>query len=100
MKLTKTWLSYIVWGLFSIIFFANIGISAIEIYIKNEMSDFWMPMIVLYGGTIVGIICIVGIFKLVEKYILPKIKKEETDEVYKHSLTIGKPHIYNIITKS
>ena len=79
MKLTKTWLSYIVWGLFSIIFFANIGISAIEIYIKNEMSDFWMPMIVLYGGTIVGIICIVGIFKLVEKYILPKIKKEETE---------------------
>ena len=79
MKLTKTWLSYIVWGLFSIIFFANIGISAIEIYMKNEMSDFWMPMIVLYGGTIGGIVCIVGIFKLVEKYVLPKLKNEETE---------------------
>ena len=76
MKLTKTWLSYIVWGFFSIIFFTNIGIAAIEIYIKNEMPDFWMPMLVLYGGTIVGIILLIGLYKLFEKYVLPKMSDE------------------------
>ena len=45
MKLTKTWLSYIVWGLFSIIFFADIGIAAIEIYQKGDMQDFLIPVV-------------------------------------------------------
>ena len=76
MKLTKTWLSYIVWGFFSVIFFTNIGIAAIEIYIKNEMSDFLMPMLILYGGTIVGLLLFIGLYKLFEKYVLPKMSDE------------------------
>ncbi len=78
MKLTKTWLSYIVWGFFSIIFFTNIGIAAIEIYIKNEMNDFLMPMLIMYGGTILGILLLIGLYKLYEKFILPKITEGET----------------------
>ena len=78
MKLTKTWLSYIVWGFFSIIFFTNIGIAAIEIYIKNEMTDFLMPMLVLYGGTMAGIILLISLYKLFEKYVLPKMSGESS----------------------
>ncbi len=76
MKLTKTWLSYIIWGIFSIIFFTNIGIAAIEIGIQNETTDFLMPMVILYGGTIVGILAFIGVYKLIEKYVLPKMKSD------------------------
>ena len=76
MKLTKTWLSYIIWGIFSIILFTNIGIAAIEIGIKNETTDFFMPMVILYGGTIVGILAFIGVYKLIEKYVLPKMKSD------------------------
>lgn len=76
MKLTKTWLSYIIWGIFSIIFFTNIGIAAIEIGIQNETTDFLMPMIILYGGTIVGLLAVIGVYKLIEKFMLPKIKAD------------------------
>lgn len=76
MKLTKTWLSYIIWGIFSIIFFTNIGIAAIEIGIQNESTDFLMPIIILYGGTIAGILIFVGAYKLIEKYMLPKMKSD------------------------
>ena len=83
MKLTKTWLSYIIWGIFSIIFFTNIGIAAIEIGIQNETTDFLMPMAILYGGTIVGILAFIGIYKLIEKYMLPKMKSEGEPPVLK-----------------
>lgn len=76
MKLTKTWLSYIIWGLFSIIFFTNIGIAAIEIGVQYETNNFLMPMAVLYGGTIVGILLLIGVYKLIEKFVLPKIKSD------------------------
>ncbi len=76
MKLTKTWLSYIIWGIFSIIFFTNIGIAAIEIGIQNETTDFFIPIIILYGGTIVGILAFIGVYKLIEKYVLPKMKSD------------------------
>ena len=76
MKLTKTWLSYIIWGLFSIVFFTNIGIAAIEIHQTNNMSDFLIPMIIMYGGTIAGIGIIFGIYKLVEKFVLAKMKSD------------------------
>ena len=62
MKLTKTWLSYIIWGLFSIVFFTNIGIAAIEIHQKNNMSDFLIPMVIMYGGTIAGIGIVFGVY--------------------------------------
>ena len=83
MKLTKTWLSYIIWGIFSIILFTNIGIAAIEIGIQNETTDFLMPMVILYGGTIVGILAFVGGYKLIEKYMLPKMKSEGEPPVLK-----------------
>ncbi len=83
MKLTKTWLSYIIWGIFSIIFFTNIGIAAIEIGIQNESTDFLMPIIILYGGTIAGILAFVGVYKLIEKFILPKMKSDEETPVLK-----------------
>lgn len=83
MKLTKTWLSYIIWGIFSIIFFTNIGIAAIEIGIQNETTDFLMPMVILYGGTIVGILAFVGGYKLIEKYVLPKMKSDGEPPVLK-----------------
>ncbi len=76
MKLTKTWLSYIIWGLFSIIFFTNIGIAAIEIGVQNETTDFLIPMAILYGGTIVGILLLIGVYKLIEKFVLPKMKTD------------------------
>lgn len=82
MKLTKTWLSYIIWVFFSIIFFTNIGIAAIEIGIRNEMADFFMPMLIMYGGTMAGILILIGIYKLIEKYLLPKFKSDgEAPEV-------------------
>ena len=83
MKLTKTWLSYIIWGIFSIILFTNIGIAAIEIGIQNETTDFLMPMVILYGGTIVGILAFVGGYKLIDKYMLPKMKSEGEPPVLK-----------------
>ena len=84
MKLTKTWLSYIIWGLFSIIFFTNIGIAAIEIGVQNETTDFLIPMAILYGGTIVGILLLIGVYKLIEKYksernVVIFKSREETD---------------------
>lgn len=83
MKLTKTWLSYIIWGIFSVIFFTNIGIAAIEIGIQNETTDFLMPIVILYGGTIVGILALIGIYKLIEKFMLPKIKADGETPVLK-----------------
>ncbi len=83
MKLTKTWLSYIIWGIFSIIFFTNIGIAAIEIGIQNETTDFLMPIVILYGGTIAGILLFVGAYKLIEKYMLPKMKSDGETPVLK-----------------
>ncbi len=83
MKLTKTWLSYIIWGFFSIILFTNIGIAAIEIGIQNETTDFLMPMVILYGGTIVGILVFIGVYKLIEKYMLPKMKSDGEAPVLK-----------------
>lgn len=81
MKLTKTWLSYIVWGLFSIVFFTNIGIAAIEIHQKNNMSDFLIPMVIMYGGTIAGIGIVFGVYKLIEKFVLSKSKQEGEQSV-------------------
>ena len=83
MKLTKTWLSYIIWGIFSIILFTNIGIAAIEIGIQNETTDFLMPMVILYGGAIVGMLAFIGAYKLFEKFILPKMKADGETSVLK-----------------
>ena len=80
MKLTKTWLSYIVWVLFSIIFFVNLGIAAIEINQKNNMTDFVMPMLIMYGGTIFGILLLYVLYKVYEKYILKKLKKNDDEK--------------------
>ena len=81
MKLTKTWLSYIIWGLFSIVFFTNIGNAAIEIHQKNNMSDFFIPMVIMYGGTIAGIGIVFGVYKLIEKFVLSKMKKDGESQV-------------------
>lgn len=80
MKLTKTWLSYILWVLFSIIFCTNVGIAAIEINQKNNMTDFLMPMLVMYGGTIFGILLLYVLYKVYEKYILKKLKKNDDEK--------------------
>lgn len=76
MKLTKTWLSYIIWGLFSIIFFADIGIAAIEIYQKGDMQDFLIPVISVYAYVFLGILIIYVLFKLYEKFLLKKLKND------------------------
>lgn len=77
MKLTKTWLSYIIWGFFSIIFFTNVGIAAIEINQRNNMDDFMMPMLIMYGGTVFGILLLYLLYKVYERYILKKVKKDD-----------------------
>lgn len=77
MKLTKTWFSYIIWGLFSVIFFADIGISAIEIYQKKETVDFLIPVVCMYAYAFVGILLLIGIYKLFEKFILSRLVVEE-----------------------
>ncbi len=76
MKLTKTWLSYIIWGLFSIIFFADIGIAAIEIYQKGDMQDFLIPVVSMYVYAFLGILIIYILFKLYEKFLLKKLKTD------------------------
>lgn len=76
MKLTKTWLSYIIWGLFSIIFFADIGIAAIEIYQKGDMQDFLIPVVSMYVYAFLGILIIYVLFKLYEKFLLKKLKTD------------------------
>ncbi len=76
MKLTKTWLSYIIWGLFSIIFFADIGIAAIEIYQKGDMQDFLIPVVSMYVYAFLGVLIIYGLFKLYEKFLLKKLKTD------------------------
>lgn len=76
MKLTKTWLSYIIWGIFSIIFFADIGIAAIEIYQKNDMQDFLIPVVSMYAYAFLGILVIIVAYKLYEKFLLKKLKTD------------------------
>ncbi|MBQ8247693.1 MAG: glycosyltransferase family 39 protein [Lachnospiraceae bacterium] len=77
MKLTKTWLSYIIWGFFSIIFFTNIGIAAIEINQRQNTADFLMPMLIMYGGTVFGLLLLYALYKAVEKFVMPKMIKED-----------------------
>lgn len=88
MKLTKTWLSYIVWGIFSIIFFADIGIAAIEIHQKNDMQDFLIPVLSMYAYAFLGILVIIGSYKLYEKFLLRKLKTDGEPMVLKGSLEI------------
>ncbi len=78
MKLTKTWLSYIVWGIFSIIFFADIGIAAIEINQKNGVQDYLIPILSMYTYTILGVVVVILLYKLFEKFILPKLDGESS----------------------
>ena len=86
MKLTKTWLSYIVWGLFSIIFFADIGIAAIEIYQKGDMQDFLIPVVSMYAYAILGVLIIYVLFKLYEKFLLKKLTTDGEPTVLKGPL--------------
>ena len=81
MKLTKTWLSYIIWGIFSIILFADIGIAAIEIYQKADTVDFFVPIVSMYAYAILGVAFIIILYKLYEKIIMPKLEHGETDEL-------------------
>ncbi len=76
MRLQKTWLSYIVWGMFSVIFFADIGIAAIEICQKNDGVDFMLPIVSMYIYTFLGVALLVGLYKLYEKIIMPKLDGE------------------------
>ncbi len=76
MKLTKTWLSYILWGLFSIILFTDIGIAAMEIYQKAEGQVTWISIVLMYAYAIAGILAVIVIYKLVERFILPKLGEE------------------------
>lgn len=76
MRLTKTWLSYIVWGIFSIVFFADIGIAAIEIYQNNGTQEFLIPVVTMYACAIVGIVLCIVLYKLYEKFILPNMDGE------------------------
>lgn len=76
MKLTKTWLSYILWGLFSVILFTDIGIAAIEIYQKADAQVTWIPIVSMYGYAIAGVIAVILIYKLIEKFVLPKLGEE------------------------
>ncbi len=81
MKLTKTWLSYIIWGIFSIILFADIGIAAIEIYQKADTVDFFVPIVSMYAYAILGVAFIIFLYKLYEKIIMPKLEHGETNEL-------------------
>ncbi len=81
MKLTKTWLSYIIWGIFSIILFADIGIAAIEIYQKADTVDFFVPIVSMYAYAILGVAFIIILYKLYEKIIMPKLEHGETNEL-------------------
>lgn len=76
MKLTKTWLSYILWGLFSVILFTDIGIAAVEIYQKADAQVTWMQIASMYAYAVVGVIVVIAIYKLIEKFILPKLGEE------------------------
>lgn len=81
MKLTKTWLSYIIWVIFSIILFADIGIAAIEIYQKADSVDFLIPIVSMYAYAILGVILIIVLYKLYEKIIMPKLEPGEPGEL-------------------
>ncbi len=77
MKIQKTWVGYIVWGLFSIVLFSNIGFSALKL-VENGTSTFSplvtiaMSFAIVIGGS--ALLCV--LYHLFMKYLYDKIFTE------------------------
>lgn len=73
MKVKKSWYSYILWVLFSIILFTSACIGAIEISQADGSASFIVPLAVIFGGCIVGFCAFIFGFKILDKYLGDKI---------------------------
>lgn len=80
MKIQKNWVGYIVWGLFSIVLFSNIGFCALKL-VENGTSDFSLLVTMAISFTIVvlGSSLIIVLYKVFMKFLYHKIFVEQTD---------------------
>lgn len=92
MKIKKTWFSYVLWGLFSIILFASVGVSAIGMSQKTNVMEYLPAIGMYYGIFILGTIIFVVFFVLYHKYIKEKLdfsNYEEIKSIEKLFLSLG-----------
>ena len=54
MKIKKTWLNYLVWGLFSVILFACVGFSALSNIQGQTILDYIPSLGIYYGIFLAG----------------------------------------------
>ena len=71
MNIKKTWIGYIIWGIFGIVLFANIGISGVAIERASEGTDFLVPAFIMFGSVIGAAVLIIVLFKLLSIFTHP-----------------------------
>lgn len=80
MKLQRTWLGYIIWGLFSIILFSNIGFSAFTLT-QSGTSDlgFFVTLGIVISVIFPGAFLIILSYRLFMRFLYSKIFSQEDD---------------------
>lgn len=80
MKIKKTWVGYIFWGLFSIVLFTNIGFAAVPL-IQNEVSKFSvvLTILIVYSSVIVSSVLIICGYQLFMKFFYPRLFTEASE---------------------
>lgn len=78
MNIKKTWIGYIIWGIFGIVLFANIGISGVAIERASEGTDFLVPAFIMFGSVIGAAVLIIVLFKLFMQFLYPRINHSDS----------------------
>lgn len=77
MKIKKTWFSYLLWGLFSVIMFACVGFSALSTMQGQTILDYIPPLGIYYGIFIAGTVLTTVLLYVYCKYLRSKLKTSE-----------------------
>ena len=77
MKIKKTWLNYLVWGLFSVILFACVGFSALSNIQGQTILDYIPSLGIYYGIFLAGSVLVTVLLYVYCKYLRSKLKTSE-----------------------
>lgn len=77
MLIKKTWLSYVFWGLFSIILFVSVAFGAIQIATVQNSNDFFTPLLMNYGISIGSVLIAFGLVIVYDKFLKEKLDFSE-----------------------
>lgn len=80
MRIQKTWVGYIVWGLFSIVLFSNIGFSAVKL-VESGASPYsnLITILMVFAINVFGAVLLIALYQLFMRYLYSKIFSEQQE---------------------